>query len=334
MFQQATVTTMNATNTIAYLGPAGTFTEAAFLGFAQRGHFGKHYEGLACRNPREAIDAVRAGQAAYACVAIENSVDGAVTPTFDALGTGTVTGTSTGAAAAPGADRGVQIYDELDLSIAFSIMVKPGVKLESAKTFATHPVAYQQVKAWIEEHAPHLEFRAASSNAAAAAQVAAGEVDVAAAPERAAALYGLESIAHNVADVSGARTRFVLVGPVGPPTPPTGADRTSVLFSLRNVPGALVGALTEFSLRDVDLTRIESRPLENGLGTYRFYADIRGHIADHNVGEALRALYLRCEQLTFLGSWPARDELEAPAGSDANIIAANKWLEAARKGNS
>lgn len=317
MLQQATVTTMNATNTIAYLGPAGTFTEAAFLGFAERGHFGEHFEGLACRSPREAIDAMLSGQAAYACVAIENSVDGAVTPTFDALG----------------ARAGVQIYDELDLSIAFSVMVKPGVQLADARTFATHPVAYQQVKAWLEEHAPHLEFRPASSNAAAAAQVAAGEADVAAAPQRAAELYGLESIAHNVADVAGARTRFVLVGPVGQPTPRTGADRTSVLFSLRNVPGALVGALTEFSLRDVDLTRIESRPLENGLGTYRFYVDTRGHITDHNVGEALRALYLRCEQLTFLGSWPARDGSASPATTGENIIAAHKWLEAAREGS-
>lgn len=305
---------------IAYLGPQGTFTEAAYLGFAERGTFGEDYEGIPVRSPREAVDAVHSGEATYACVAIENSVDGAVTATFDALAV----------------QDGVQIYDELDLPIAFAIMTKPGVDISQARTFATHPVAYQQVKGWIEQHAPDVEFRAASSNAAAAAMVAAGEVDMAAAPARAAELYDLCIHADQVADVAGARTRFVVVGRSGTPAPSSGNDRTSVLFTLKNMPGALVGALTEFSLREVDLTRIESRPMAEGLGTYRFYADFAGHITDINVAEALRALYLRCEKLTFLGSWPARDggELHPSSyhGKGPKMQAAEQWVLQAQGG--
>lgn len=310
--------------TVAYLGPQGTFTEAAVWAFARRGCFGvdeQEVELLACSSPKEAIDAVRISNAAFACVAIENSVDGSVTPTFDALASGDA----------------VQIYHEHDLSIAFAMMVPSGTSLADVRTVATHPVAYQQVKGWLAKHVPHHEFIAASSNAAAAQMVAEGKADMAAAPERAAALFGLEVVEDRVADVAGARTRFVVVGKPGVPTPATGCDRTALMFTLHNEPGALVRALNEFALRGVDLSRIESRPIEDGLGTYRFYVHLNGHVAEDTVAEALRALHQRSEIISFLGSWPVasaseRERLLAEGRDTQSFTNASAWVEAIRTG--
>ncbi|MDO5076714.1 prephenate dehydratase [Corynebacterium sp.] len=297
---------------VAYLGPAGTFTEEALWRFADAGCVPDDVTPLPVASSAEAMEAVRTGAADYACVAIENSVDGAVTLTFDAL-----------------AGEGVQIYHETEIEIAFSIMVRPGTT--DIRTFSTHPVARQQVRSWVDQHLPGVEYIPASSNAAAAQAVAEGRIDAAAAPRRAADLFGLERRADGVADVSGARTRFVLVGRPGTPTPRTGSDRTAVVFTLPNTPGSLVAALTEFALRGLDLTRIESRPTRTGLGTYRFHVDFIGHIDDAPVAEALRALYLHCEHLSYLGSWPT---LEVVSRTDTRRLAeAAEWVDAARKGH-
>lgn len=306
--------------TVSYLGPAGTFTEAALWKFAETGVFRRlDITPLPSTNPREAIDAVRDGVADFACVAIENSVDGPVTPTFDAIAAGS----------------GVHIYAELDLPIAFAMMLKPNTQLSQVRRVATHPVAYQQVKAWLAETIGEHEFIPASSNAAAAQLVAEDGADLAAAPTRSADLFGLHIVADNIADVAGARTRFVVVGPSGQPPQPTGVDRTAVVFTLRNEPGSLVAALTEFAVRGVDLSRIESRPIETGLGTYRFHVDINGHIADPLVAEALRALYTHCDSIRFLGSWPVAEandrELELHQHKQ-RLSEADAWVKAAAAG--
>ena len=296
------------TTTIAFLGPAGTFTEAAVHKFAA--HL-PEVETLPVGSPSEAVAAVRAGQADYACVAIENSVDGAVTTTFDAL-----------VEAEP-----VQIYREVDIPVAFSIMTRPGKG--DIRRLSTHPVAFQQIRGWVKHNLPEVEFVPASSNAAAAEAVARGYADAAAAPARAAEIFGLETIAQGVADVEGAATRFVLVGRPGRPTARTGQDRTSVIFTLPNEPGSLVGALQDLAHRGVDLSRIESRPTRETFGTYRFYVDLIGHIEDQPVAEALRALWLRTEVLLFLGSWPAA----TPAGKPPrDLTAADDWVARARRG--
>ncbi|MFC6318275.1 prephenate dehydratase [Corynebacterium gerontici] len=300
---------------IAFLGPSGTFTEAALKAFQARGVVAEA-EAVAAANPREAIQAVRAGEVDYACVAIENSVDGPVTPTFDALAEA----------------EGAQIYAEVDLAIEFALMTR-GCTLAQAKSITTHPVAYQQIQSWLGEHAPGIEFIAASSNAAAAQAVAEGRADVAAAPVHAAEIYGLDVQADHVADVPDARTRFVLVGRSGKPPARTGADRTSAVFTLPNRPGSLVSALGEFAMRGVDLTRIESRPTRSGLGTYRFHVDILGHIDDAPVGEALQALHMASETLSFLGSWPAEGLTRVSGRPDeAALQQARQWLEHIRKG--
>ncbi|KQB83377.1 prephenate dehydratase [Corynebacterium oculi] len=276
------------TITVAYLGPEGTFTEAALWQFVEEGGFDAEVTALPVDSPAHAVETVAAGRADYACLAIENSVDGPVTQTFDAL-----------------RSAGVQIYRETDLQIAFSLMVYPGTTPSEVRTLATHPVAHQQVRGWLARHLPEAQFIPATSNAAAARSVAEGKAQAAIAPHRAAAIWNLDVVAENIADVTEARTRFVLVGPRGVPTPRTGNDRTSVVFTLPNQPGTLAAALGEFARRGVDMSRIESRPTRDRLGAYHFYVDLVGHIDDTPVAEALRDLWLRAETLTFLGSWPA-----------------------------
>lgn len=305
---------------VAYLGPAGTFTEQALYAFDDAGVFPSPIAALPVASPAAALDLVRAGSADFAVVAIENSVDGAVTGTYDALLDGT---------------GEVQIYHEHALQIAFSIMVRPGTALEDIKSFAAHPVAHQQVRTWLGENLPEAEFIPASSNAAAAEMVAQGKADAAAAPARAADLFGLETIASGVNDSQEARTRFVVVGKRGAPQPPTGDDTTLVAFTLPNEPGTLVGALQDFAQRGVDLSRIASRPNPGTSGTYRFYIDVVGHVEDIPVAEALRALWLRAEEIYFLGSWKTPGSHSDDAHSveqRRRLELATQWVEQARTG--
>ena len=306
------------TATVAYLGPAGTFTEEALWRLVEG--LGE-ITPLPVDSPSEALNAVREGHADWAVVAIENSVDGAVTSTSDAF------------LEAPG----VQIFGEVELPISFAIMTRPGFSLIDATRFSTHPVAHRQVRRWLNQNVPSVEYLAATSNAAAAQAVAEGKADVAAAPLRAADLFGLEVHATGIADLATARTRFVLAGPTGVPTARTGDDRTSVVFQLPNEAGTLVGALHEFAYRGVDLTRIESRPTREEANTYNFYVDLVGHIDDIPLAEALRSLWLRATTVTFLGSWPryrAEGSGVVPSVTmdPARLAQAEQWVRAARTG--
>ena len=268
---------------------------------------------LPCDSADGALAAVRAGTADYACAPIENSIEGSVVPTMDSLATG-----------AP-----LQIFAEHTLDVAFSIAVRPGTPASDVKTVAAFPVAAAQVKRWLAEHLPDAGTVPASSNAAAAHDVAAGRADAGVSTALAAQRLGLATLADGVVDEPNARTRFVLVGPPGPPPARTGADRTSVVLRLNNVPGALVAAMTELAIRDIDLTRIESRPTRIELGTYVFFLDCVGHIDDDPVAEALRALHRRCTDVRFLGSWSTGSAVgTTPPVTDE----ASAWLAGLREG--
>ena len=301
---------------IAYLGPEGTFTEAALLQMIDAGMVPQHSVAaprLPVDSTTAALDAVRDGKAAYACVPIENSIDGSVMPTLDSLAIGTP----------------LQVYAELTLDVAFSIVVKPGVTVTDVHTVAAFPVAAAQVRRWLAAHLPAAELRPANSNAAAAQQVADGQVDAAVSSPLAGAQRGLSSLADGVVDEANARTRFLLVGPPGPPPARTGADRTSVVLRIDNAPSALVSALAEFGIRGIDLTRIESRPTRTELGTYVFFLDCVGHIDDDAVAEALKALHRRCTDVRYLGSWPTG----VPAGAPPpQLDEASRWLARLRDG--
>jgi prephenate dehydratase len=299
---------------IAYLGPQGTFTEAALLQLAAAGAVpdGLQFEPMPCDSAGASLEAVRAGDADYACAPIENSIEGSVLPTLDSLSAGAV----------------LQIYAEHTLDVSFSIVVKPGVEASAVMTVAAFPVAAAQVRRWLASHLPNARLVPAISNAGAAEAVSRGEADAGVSTALAAQRWGLASLADGVVDELNARTRFVLVGPPGPPPPASGADRTSVVLRLNNEPGALVAAMTEFSIRDIDLTRIESRPTRTELGTYIFFLDCVGHIDDAPVAEALKALYRRAADVRYLGSWPTGTAAGAtPPATDA----AAQWLAGLRE---
>lgn len=303
---------------IAYLGPEGTFTEAALLKMTAADMLpGATGAGGATAIPADstaaALAAVRSEDADYACVPIENSIEGSVLPTLDSLASGPP----------------LQIFAELTLDVSFTIVVRDGTPAAQVATVAAFPVAAAQVRRWLTEHLPAARIVPANSNAAAAADVADGRADGGVSTALAAQRYGLTTLASDIVDEPNARTRFVLVGPPAPPPDRTGADRTSVVLRLANVPGALVSAMTEFAIRDIDLTRIESRPTRTELGTYMFFLDCVGHIDDDAVAEALKALHRRCSDVRFLGSWPT----EAAAGAvPPQLDEASRWLARLREG--
>jgi prephenate dehydratase len=301
---------------IAYLGPEGTFTEAALLKMAAAGVIpgGGDVTPQPMDSTPAALSAVRAGSADFACVPIENSIEGTVLPTLDSLATGTP----------------LQIYGELTLDVAFSVVTRPDRGADPVRTVAAFPVAAAQVRQWLSENLPTAEIVPSNSNAAAAQDVAAGRADAGVSTALAAQRYGLATLADGVVDEPNARTRFVLVGPPGPPPARTGADRTSVVLRIDNAPGALVSAMTEFGIRDIDLTRIESRPTRTELGTYIFFLDCVGHIDDNAVAEALKALHRRCTDVRFLGSWPTGS---ATGAVPPQLDEADRWLQRLRRGD-
>jgi prephenate dehydratase len=303
---------------IAYLGPEGTFTQAALLQITAArlvpGQGPDELQPLPFESTSAALDAVRHNVADYACVPIENSIDGSVTPTLDSLAIGSP----------------LQVFAETTLDIAFSIVVKPGRSAADVCTLAAFPVAAAQVRQWVAANLAGAQLRPAYSNADAAQQVAEGRVDAAVTSRLAAAHWGLDILSDGVVDEPNAATRFLLVGPPGPPPARTGADRTSVVLRIDNTPGALLSALAEFAIRGIDLTRIESRPTRTGLGIYRFFADCVGHIDDDPVAEALKALHRRCADVRYLGSWPTGSPAGAlPPSADEGL----RWLARLREGN-
>lgn len=303
---------------MAYLGPEGTFTEAALLQIMSAGLVPGHdldttVQRLPVESSPAALDAVRTGVADFACVPMENSIDGSLAPTLDSLANGSP----------------LQVFAETTLDVSFSIVVRPGCNVADVRTVAAFPVAAAQVRQWLTAHLPGVEVCPAYSNADAARQVADGQVDAAVTSPLAAAHWALESMADGVVDESSARTRFVLIGRPARPPARTGVDRTSAVLRIDNVPGALVQALTEFGMRGIDLTRIESRPTRTELGTYMFFVDCLGHIDDHAVAEALKALRRRCADVRYLGSWPCG---QAGGAEPPPPDAASTWLAQLRQG--
>ncbi|WP_020579823.1 prephenate dehydratase [Actinopolymorpha alba] len=302
----------------AYLGPEGTFTEAALRtlpGVAQA-------ELRPSATVPAALDAVRMAEADGALVPIENSVEGAVPVTLDELAGGHL-----------------QIIREVLLRVSFVLMARPGTQLEDCKRITTHPHAAAQCRRWLAEHLPQATVLPASSTAAAAAAVAEGasEFDAAIAPSLAAEKYGLAMLATEIEDTQDAVTRFVLAARPAPPPPPTGSDKTSIVAFIRDDhPGALLEILDEFAVRGVNLTRIESRPTGDGIGRYCFSIDCEGHVNEARVGEALMGLRRVCADVLFLGSYPRADgaRIALRTGTtDAAFEAAAAWLAALKQGH-
>ena len=293
-----------------YLGPEGTFTEAALRTLPEAAT----RELTPMVSVPAALDAVRAGEAAAALVPIENSVEGGVTTTLDELASG----------------EQLMIYREVLLPIAFALLVRPGTALGDVKTVTGHPVAQPQVRKWLAAQLPEAVWESAASNADGARLVQEGRYDGAFAGEFAAATYGLEPLVTDIHDAQNAATRFVLVGRPARPASPTGADKTSVVLWLaEDHPGALLELLQEYAVRGVNMMRIESRPTGEGIGRYCFSVDCEGHVTDRRVSEVLMGLKRICREVRFLGSYPRADEVPPAVRrtmTDTAFSEASDWL--------
>jgi prephenate dehydratase len=207
--------------------------------------------------------------------------------------------------------------------------------LSDVRSLASHPHALAQSSRWLSANLPQVSPLPATSTAAAAAAVAAGQFDAAVCAPIAAERYGLVTLVEDIADHPGAVTRFVLVTPPGSLPEPTGNDKTSLVAVVGDRTGALLELLSEFAVRGISLTRIESRPTRQRLGVYSFSLDCEGHIADARVGEALAALHRVCDDVRFLGSYARADGREnkpVPAtAADHAFADAHAWLDRIRR---
>lgn len=270
--------------TYAYLGPAGTFTEAALRQISNSSDILVPYS-----NVTAALDAVRNGKAEKVLVPIENSVEGVVSRTLDELALGTP----------------LVVTAETTLPVSFSLMILPENSGKPITKIATHPHAEAQCRSYVAKNYPQAEVIEMSSTAAAAKGLKDGNYDAAIASEIAAKNYELKILASDIGDNTGAVTRFVVAQKPGATPEPTGNDRTSlVAFIGIDHAGALLEILTEFAKQDVNLTFIQSRPTGRELGDYHFIIDAEGHIADPKVAGAIAAVRNICEDIRFLGSYP------------------------------
>ena len=299
-----------------YLGPEGTFTSMALDAWqpaaaGERAAFGSVDAALA---------ALRAGEIDGAMVPIENSVEGGVSATLDALASG----------------EPLVVVGEVLVPITFVLAARPGTTREAVHAVGTHSHAWAQVRGWMAEHLPDAVYVPTLSTAAAAEGLELSEqpYDAAVCAPAAARLHRLDLLAEGIGDMQAAVTRFVLVARPGGLPAPTGADKTTVvLFQRDDHAGGLLALLEQFAARGINMTRLESRPTKESMGSYCFSIDLEGHVLDERVGEALMGLRRICAEVRFLGSYPRADRQRAtiaPLTSDTDFTAARTWLEGIR----
>ncbi len=302
-----------AEESYSYLGPPGTFTWAA-LQQVERAR-GKRWRSV--NNVGEALDDVVTGRSTAAMIAIENSVDGGVSATQDAL------------ASIPN----LRIVGEYLVPVRFVLVALPGTRLEDVHVVAAHPVAYAQCHGWLERALPEHAHVPATSNVAAADDLTGEHVlaDAAIAPPGITEGRDVVVLADDIGDNPHAVTRFVLVSRAARVPEPTGADKTSIIAELpTDEPGSLLEMLEQFATRGVNMSLIESRPIGDELGRYRFVIDLDGHVRDERVADALLGLKRYSPSVIFLGSYPRADRRSIEVTtrySDTAFREAREWLE-------
>lgn len=299
--------------TYTFLGPEGTFTEAALMQVPGAAAATR----IPASNVNAALDKVRDGSVDAAMVPIENSVEGGVTATLDAIAGG----------------QELRIIREVLVPIRFVLVACPGVGIADVTRISTHGHAWAQCRLWVDSNIPGAEYVPASSTAAGAMGLLDGGAPYDAAicaPIVAREQPGLAVLAENIGDNPGAVTRFILVSRPGALPRRTGADKTTVVVPLpEDRPGALMEILDQFATRGVNLSRIESRPTGQYLGHYFFSIDADGHIQDARVADALAGLHRISPGTRFLGSYGRADAQTvhvAPHTSDTAFRAAHRWV--------
>lgn len=301
----------SAKKTYSYLGPVGTFTELALAQVAEAKGANWH----PVSHVQEAIDDVIAGRAFRAIIPVENSVEGGVSATSDALAL----------------NPNIRIYGEYLVPVTFDLVARPGTALSAVKVVSTHPVAYAQTRTWLSKNLKkHTHLPATSTAAAAAELLVSDSADAAIAASTITKHYKLKVLAKNIGDNKNAQTRFLQIGLANSTPKPTGKDKTSVIVELpTDRPGTLLEMLEQFAVRGVNLSRIESRPIGDQLGRYRFNIDIEGHLDDAPVADALKGLHRFSPKVIFLGSYPRADKKKSVHegnNTNASFAAAERWL--------
>jgi len=301
----------------SYLGPAGTFTEAALKQVPEAA--GKPWRSV--NNVGEALDDVVTGRSIAAMIAIENSIEGGVSATQDAL------------ARIPD----LRIIGEYLVPVNFVLVARPGTTLADVKVINAHPVAYSQTHLWLDASLPSHGHIPATSNVAAAASLLESPLaDAAVAPPGITEHYPLEVLAEGIGDNSNAVTRFLLVSRTKTLPEPTGSDKTSIIAELPDdKAGRLLEMLEQFATRGVNMSLLESRPIGDALGRYRFVIDLDGHIRDERVADALLGLKRFSPNVIFLGSYPRADKqaITVIERYDNNaFVEARDWLRALLSG--
>ncbi|NHN57228.1 prephenate dehydratase [Calidifontibacter sp. DB0510] len=308
-----------------YFGPRGTFTQMALASHLHSLGMPQLLDSAtAFATVPAALDAVAAGEVDEVMVPIENSVEGGVSATLDALN----------------ARDGLLIRAEVLVPITFVLAVRAGTTLGDIEAVGSHSHAWPQVRGWMAANAPAAQYIPTLSTAAAAADLGAdGEPPYQAAvcAPGAAETFGLTVLASDIGDNANAVTRFVLVSGPGAPPAPTGADKTTImLYQHSDHAGGLLALLEQFAARDINMTRLESRPTGAAMGQYGFSIDFEGHVSEERVGEALMGLHRVAAQVRFLGSYPRADRrppvISAQHG-DRAFSEARSWLRSLRTGD-
>lgn len=291
---------------VGYLGPRGTFSEQALL---TQGDL-VNAELLPLDAIPDVLVATTSGRVDQGLVPIENAIEGTVNVTMDMLAF----------------EHDLLIQREVVIGVQMHLLVLPGTQLDEIKTVLSIPVATAQCRRFLSGNLPGAATEVASSTAQAAQIVAeTGDPSIAAiANTRAGELHGLEILVNDIEDHDDNETKFVMVAPAGIPAP-TGHDKTTiVVFQHANRPGSLLAILQEFAARAINLTKLESRPTKQGLGSYCFIIDLEGHLDDELVSDCLRDIHSKHGTIKFLGSYPAAGETGERVRRDADA----KWAEA------
>ncbi len=266
---------------VAYLGPAGTFGETAARRYAPEA------DHIALPTHAGVVAAVASGMADEGVLPVENSVEGSVSETLDILIH----------------DADLRIRGELVVPIEQCLLVRPGMRAEDVRVIYSHPQALGQCRGFLERCFPTARLEAALSTAAAVQEIFLHEDAAAIASARAAELHGAAVLARGIQDRRNNVTRFVVLA--SEDHPPTGRDKTSIAFTTQHDrPGTLVNILIEFAQREINLTKIESRPSKDALGVYIFLVDFEGHRTDPRCAEALARVRAKASWLKVLGSYP------------------------------
>ncbi|MBI3149824.1 MAG: prephenate dehydratase [Betaproteobacteria bacterium] len=270
---------------VAYLGPPGTFSHAALE---------RHFGDLPDASPETSIDevfrAVESGRADYAVVPVENSTEGAVGRTLDLMPQSTL-----------------KVCGEIELRVQQNLLSRAG-DLAAIKCVYSHPQSFAQCQDWLLRHLPEAKRLPVASNAEAARLAAAEPAAAAIAGENAAVIYGLEVLVPHLEDEPNNTTRFWILG--AQDVAPSGRDKTSLVLSAPNRPGAVYHLLEPFARNGVSMTRLESRPAKAGIWEYLFYVDVEGHEQDAGVRKALEELRQATAYVKVLGSYPAAGKLK------------------------